>query len=635
MVTTSALAQPSNLLRNSGFESTSLSAWRFIGGADIVTSDPVDGERSVRLRAAAKISQLVRLAPGIYELRAFIQAEAHDSAALALTCDRGLGTTTSTDIVDPGSPPGTRLTSDWVELHAGPLHIAATTRCVVSISASATNTFPVLADDVWLTRHVNLLTSVSHAWTASGPVRISGDSAVFGIGTSMLEQRLHLPPGAYTFSVSYRSSGDQTTARLETHGCSDVNRILNLAPAKFGDAFRRVQLRGFPVTRATCTVGIRVRNQNGQWLSVKEMRVERAAASYDMIVGGDVSLTDMVEQHGGVYRINGKPDDPFRILAANGMNLSRIHLFVDPGNPAYSPSREMGGNFDNLEDALHLAARAHAAGMLIELSLHLSDHWADPQCQSFPHAWLGLDADALVAQVRAYVSQTLRAFAVQATPVDLVAIGNEADPGVLRTETCKSGLHKVNADVTTNPDLLARIYQAGYEAAHATQPNIRVLWHLANIGRYAETRSYLDGMFSRGARVDVLGYSAYPFWSRKTVRQFQDFANYVIARYNKPVFFEETGYPWAPATGSDNMTNCGPETYPLTPQGQLDFLNDEISAIESADNAMVIGFSYWDATWIPAPGAFDNVDNYVLFDRDGNALPALTVGFKRSLPEQQ
>jgi len=159
-----------------------------------------------------------------------------------------------------------------------------------------------------------------------------------------------------------------------------------------------------------------------------------------------------------------------------------------------------------------------------------------------------------------------------------------------------------------------------------------VLWHLANIGRYAETRQYLDAMFSRGARVDVLAYSAYPFWSRQTVRQFQDFANYVIARYHRPVFFEETGYPWAAPAGADNMRDGGPEPYPMTPQGQLDFLNDEISALESADDEQAIGFSYWDATWIPAPGAFDNVDNYVLFDRAGNALPALTTGFRLRLP---
>ena len=80
------------------------------------------------------------------------------------------------------------------------------------------------------------------------------------------------------------------------------------------------------------------------------------------------------------------------------------------------------------------------------------------------------------------------------------------------------------------------------------------------------------------------------------------------------------------------MNNGGPEPYPLTPDGQLDFLNDEISAIQSADDGQVVGYSYWDATWIPAPGSFDNVDNYALFARAGNALPALATGFRMRFP---
>ncbi len=353
-----------------------------------------------------------------------------------------------------------------------------------------------------------------------------------------------------------------------------------------------------------------------------------------MVAGGDVTLTDMVEEHGGIYKKDGIAADPFRLLARSGMNLARLHVFVDPGNPEFSPSKKMRGEYGDLAHVLRLARRTQAEGMRIELALHLSDFWADGGCQTMPHAWLGLGPDALVDAVSGYVSGVMRAFREGGIPVDYVAIGNEADAGLLRTRECQSALLPVNADARANPDLLARIYEAGYRAVRAASPETLVLWHLANIGRYAETRQYLDAMFSRGARVDMLAYSAYPFWSRQTVRQFQDFANYVIARYHRPVFFEETGYPWTPAAGADNMKDGGPEPYPLTPQGQLDFLNDEISALGSADDGQAIGFSYWDATWIPAPGAYDNVDNYVLFDRAGNALPALTTGFRLRLSTQ-
>jgi arabinogalactan endo-1,4-beta-galactosidase len=503
-------------------------------------------------------------------------------------------------------------------------------------------------DSLSLTQHQNLLRNPrllhkQKEWKVAGAPRVPGPPFDFGESRneSWLSQTLHLPVGSYTLSASYRSSGGQSLARLEASGCGPQDAILNLAPTPFGNTYRRVQLRGIQVSNASCTVGVHVRAAAGhssqrdssqQWLRVSNLTLEPDLQSYEMIAGADVSLTDMVEEHGGIYKLDGAPDDPFHILAGSGMNLVRLHLFVDPGNPSFSPSRDMRGSYDNLADALHLAARAHSAGMRIELSLHLSDYWADGGCQTMPHAWLGLPAGALVDKVSDYIGAVLRSFNDLGIPVDYLAIGNEADAGLLRTQECKSPLLPVNADATTNPDLLSRVYEAGYHAVHAASPHTLVLWHLANIGRYAETRRYIDAMLSRGTHVDILAYSAYPFWSRQTVRQFQDFANYVTARYHRPVFFEETGYPWAPAVGADNMNNGGPEPYPLTPRGQLDFLNDEIAAIQSADEGNLIGFSYWDATWVPAPHTFDNVDNYVLFDRSGNALPALTNGFQLHLP---
>ena len=166
-----------------------------------------------------------------------------------------------------------------------------------------------------------------------------------------------------------------------------------------------------------------------------------------------------------------------------------------------------------------------------------------------PHAWLGLGPDALVDAVSGYVSGVMRAFREGGIPVDYVAIGNEADAGLLRTRECQSALLPVNADAQAILICWRAFTRPGIARCAGVFRETLVLWHLANIGRYAETRQYLDAMFSRGARVDMLAYSAYPFWSRQTVRQFQDFANYVIARYHRPVFFVETGYPWTPAAG--------------------------------------------------------------------------------------
>jgi arabinogalactan endo-1,4-beta-galactosidase len=641
MFPSQAKSQPANLLSNPSFENARVAPWKLNRKKmeiAITQTDSVDGKSSLSLPSGGEATQEVSLSAGVYELRAFVRLGDGQSARVGLSCKGGLRSQVSTNTPDPSSPqPILTKGTDWRELHPPVAFLTRTQHCGVMVRVEGSGNARTFADSISLTRHENVLNNpqLSHkqkGWKLEGArPAIKGPVLFSAIDPSASEatlfQTVKLSPGDYTLAVSYRSSGGQSLARLEAKDCGVEDAVLNLAPASFGENYRRVKLRGIRVTNATCDVGIRVRSAVGQWLSISDLTLERDSQPYRMLAGGDVSLTDMVEEHGGIYKSDGVAADPFHILARGGMNLARLHLFVDPGNPEFSPSRNMRGSYADLTHVLRLAERAHFSGMKIELALHLSDYWADGGCQTMPHAWLGLQPDALVDGVSGYVDSVLLEFRKAEIPVDYIAIGNEADSGLLRSKECKSALLPVNADASANPDLLARIYEAGYRAVRAASPETAVMWHLANIGRYAETRWYLDAMFARGAQVDMLAYSAYPFWSRLTIRQFQDFADYVDARYHRPVFFEETGYPWAPAAGSDNMHDGGPEPYPLTPKGQLDFLDDEISAIESADDGAVVGFSYWDATWIPAPGTFDNVDNYVLFDRDGNALPALTTGF--------
>ena len=637
-----AEAQLTNLLSNPSFENASVSPWKLnwrTKGSPVTQSDSVDEVQSMALPAGGEASQRIWLSAGVYELSGFVRLGAGQVAQIGLECKGGARSEVSTTDLDPSSPPSSQTrATDWQELHAPVFFLTRAQSCSVKARVKGNSDAQSFVDSVSLTRHENVLRNPQllrgqEGWDLKGAGPAPKGSVLLcaqgqSRSESTLFQTVKLPPGDYTLAASYRSSGGQSLARLEAKGCGVEDAILNLAPASLGETYRRVKLRGIRVTSAQCDVGVHVRSGAGRWLRVSDLTLERDAQPYQLIAGGDVSLTDMVEEHGGVYKLEGLAGDPFRILAGSGMNLARLHLFVDPGNPEFSPSRNMQGSYANLPHVLALAARAHSEGMKIELALHLSDFWADGGCQTQPHAWVGLESSTMVDAVSAYIGSVLDEFRARGIPVHYMAIGNEADSGLLRSKECESAPLRVNADATANPDLLARIYEAGYRAVRATSPETLVLWHLANVGRYAETRSYLDAMFSRGAQVDVLAYSAYPFWSRQTVRQFQDFANYVTTRYHRPVFFEETGYPWAPATGSDNMNDGGPEPYPLTPNGQLDFLNDEISAIESADGGQVIGFSYWDATWIPAPGTFDNVDNYVLFDRGGNALTALTTGFR-------
>ena len=78
--------------------------------------------------------------------------------------------------------------------------------------------------------------------------------------------------------------------------------------------------------------------------------------------------------------------------------------------------------------------------------------------------------------------------------------------------------------------------------------------------------------------------------------------------------------------------------YPMTPQGQADFMRDIMARIQSTPGGA--GFYYWEPAWIPVcgcgwaneaalrytgekgPGG-NEWANQALFDYDGNVLPAL------------
>ena len=79
-------------------------------------------------------------------------------------------------------------------------------------------------------------------------------------------------------------------------------------------------------------------------------------------------------------------------------------------------------------------------------------------------------------------------------------------------------------------------------------------------------------------------------------------------------------------------------TYPMTPEGQADFMQDVMERIAEVEGGL--GFFYWEPAWIPVPGCGWATEaaleytgekgpggnewaNQALFDYEGNALPAL------------
>ena len=82
--------------------------------------------------------------------------------------------------------------------------------------------------------------------------------------------------------------------------------------------------------------------------------------------------------------------------------------------------------------------------------------------------------------------------------------------------------------------------------------------------------------------------------------------------------------------------------YPMTKEGQADFMQDILTRIANVADGHGKGFYYWEPAWIPVPGSGwatpeslkymkdrgpcgNEWANQALFDYDGNVLPALKV----------
>ena len=82
--------------------------------------------------------------------------------------------------------------------------------------------------------------------------------------------------------------------------------------------------------------------------------------------------------------------------------------------------------------------------------------------------------------------------------------------------------------------------------------------------------------------------------------------------------------------------------YPMTKQGQYDFMEDFLNRISHIKGGKGKGFFYWEPAWIPVPGSGwatpaslkymndpgpcgNEWANQALFDYDGNALPTLSL----------
>lgn len=357
--------------------------------------------------------------------------------------------------------------------------------------------------------------------------------------------------------------------------------------------------------------------------------------------GMDVSTLLEVEKCGGRFYDRGEEKDALDILQSYGVNAVRLRLWNDPYSEQGEP---YGAGTNDLPTTIALAKRAKAHKMDVLLDLHYSDFWADPGKQRVPKTWRGMDAAQLADAVYSYTGDVLLAMREADAYPDLIQIGNELTNGMLWP------LGKM-----PNYDNLARFISAGISAVRAVDADMPVMIHLDNGGNNAMYRDWFDHYMERGEDFQIIGLSYYPFW-HGSLADLQNNMNDLAARYGKELVIAEVsmGYTMddyaeyeklAPDKRKGYATR--PELteklpFPMTRQGQCDFMKAVFDVMEGVPDNKCRGFFYWEPAWIPVPGsgwaseaALPYIEekgpggnewaNQALFDYDGNALPALAV----------
>jgi len=461
----------------------------------------------------------------------------------------------------------------------------------------------------------------------------AGEAGEPGVGEvlSGSQELTGLADGYYSLTaLTMKSGGGNCFISVMDYG-GDPERMTSLP---ISNQPTPLVVRGVHVVGGHATIGA-YSDAKATDCVVGSARLTPSDGPYTYLKGGDVTEVTRTEDSGAIYReVDGTPKDPFQILVDHGYNMARLRVYNDPGNPAYSPSREMPP-YGGPQDVLKLAKRAKAVGLMIELTFHYSDYWTNAGTQCMPHDWANLTTFPEVKDAMATFTQDFMAqMAAQGTTPEYVSIGNESNGGLLYPFGCAWPLPASDqcptATCTTgNWPQLGQLYGAAYDAVKAVSPTTQVIIHLAYQNGAVPSQaagafnSYFTKVTANGGKYDIKGVSYYPFWTRSKVSDFETMMNLATAGDSKPLFVMETGYNWNPTRKNGTLgqlTNNGPAPYPSSPQGQKDFLLELSAAIKRVQAGKSIGSLYWDPANIIENS---QVSNTAMFDFDGKALPAL------------
>jgi len=246
----------------------------------------------------------------------------------------------------------------------------------------------------------------------------------------------------------------------------------------------------------------------------------------DYAYGADMGWVTQEEQQGFTFHdASGAKADPFALLKAQGVNAIRLRIWVDPKD-----------GWNNKADTLAKARRAQALGQRIMIDFHYSDIWADPHQQVKPKAWSGDTEAQLEQHVYDHTIDVLSYLKANGIKVSWVQVGNEITNGLLWPDGDTK--HWANLVALTNH---------GYDAVKSVYPDAQVIIHIDNGWDDAKAKWWFDNFFANSGKVDIIGFSFYPFysptkdWKQETPHLSQTMGD-MVKLYHKPVMVVEIGF---------------------------------------------------------------------------------------------
>jgi arabinogalactan endo-1,4-beta-galactosidase len=329
------------------------------------------------------------------------------------------------------------------------------------------------------------------------------------------------------------------------------------------------------------------------------------------------------------------------------------------------------GNGDHSMDrGLDRARIAARLNLPLNPELGLFNIYGDIRCQpapdfsdypeiKLPAAWASLTLDQMLPILRAYGAAAARQILATQAKVRIWDLGNEVEFGVAGIAV--QPMPKACDDTAGGPgwykppDAIdpaigrtsvvalmqmsesqriawlqahlwpheAKIFAAVAEGIRSADPHARFSTHVSGMASVLPTFTvaFYKAMRDGGFAADELGVSYYPTSSnnpRDRLQAFKDMATAAQRELNRPVFISEFGYPAATMHGIFNW-NEAVNGYPLTPEGQSNFIRD--LAAWGIRTGALSGIRPW-APDLAAPG-WAPMSFFSLDGKTATARPAL------------